>query len=193
MVIRRRLLAAAALAAALSLPTRAQDQRRPTPEEWRRSSEPGEGHRRLAPLAGRWTFTIAYPGGPGGTPTEASGTSEFRWILGGRFLLEESKTTLAGQPFEWVGIHAYDNARRRHTSAWVDNLGTAIEAMEGDFEDGDRTLAYQGEEDHPGQGRVKVRWLITFQGPDGYQVRLVEAGPTGRESVQGTIRATRVR
>lgn len=159
--------------------------------EWRRLGEPGPAHERLAPLVGRWTFRITF--GDASDGQSAAGETEYKLLMGGRFLVEESRTTFAGQPFEWIGIHGYDNVMRKYTSAWIDNLGTQIDRMDASFDSGANRLTYEGDDANPGQGKVRVRWAIDFQSRDSYTVTMTEIAPSGAEQVRGTIVATRAR
>jgi hypothetical protein len=56
-------------------------------------------------------------------------------IMGGRFMLQrvKSEMNVNGQmmPFEGLGIHGYDNIKKKYTYAWIDNMGTMIMLGEG--------------------------------------------------------------
>ena len=93
---------------------------------WQKAMTPAEGHRRLEPFVGSWhakgTFTMA----PGAPPEISDGTSETRWVLGGRFLEQRYQSFLMGMPFEGLGYTGYDNVRGKLVGTWMDTFSTGI-------------------------------------------------------------------
>src|SRR5437660_8467714 len=74
---------------------------------------PGEGHKKLEPLIGSWTFAGKFWMDPSAPPTEGRGTAERKWILDGRFVQETVKGQMTGMPaFEGFAITGYDNAQK---------------------------------------------------------------------------------
>lgn len=151
-------------------------------EEWMKFAAPGEPHKKLEPFVGRWTLTVKYILQPGTAPTETTGKAEFKWAMGGRFLLEEVKTDMMGQPVEWFGIHGYDNSKKKYASAWIDNMGTAIDLMDGAWDETTKTLTYTGEFEEPGTGeKAKIKWIMKMENRDKLIVEMFEPGPDGKE------------
>src|SRR5439155_14095109 len=64
---------------------------------------PGPEHKKLEPIVGSWTFVGKMYEDPGAPPTEFKGTAERKWILDGRFLLDETKADFGGMPFQGIG------------------------------------------------------------------------------------------
>ena len=89
------------------------------------ASAPGENHAFLASFVGTWHATVKVYMGTG-EPSVSDGTSVNTMILGGRYLQQAFKSTMAGEPFEGVGITGFDNTAKRFTGIWVDNMGTGI-------------------------------------------------------------------
>jgi len=120
-------------------------------QEFMRLAAPGDGHKKLEPLIGKWkTTTKMWTGGPGSQTMESNGASERKWILGGRYILEEHKGQLMGMPHEGFGLTGYDNFRNMYTSMWSDNMGTAMLTMKGTTDPTGKTFTYFGEMDEPG-------------------------------------------
>ena len=94
--------------------------------QWQQASTPGEGHKRLEPLVGNWQHTAKWQMDPSAAPEESQGTNENRWILGGRFLQQDFKGQMMGQPFEGLGIIGYDNMAGEYKSVWLDNMSTSL-------------------------------------------------------------------
>src|SRR5262245_18366127 len=145
--------------------TLAQQQKEPaTPSEQekllKKRATPGEHHRRLDALTGRWKLAVKWRNTPDARWAESKGTAEYRWILGGRFLMEEFKYDMGGQPMEWVGIYGYDNFQKTYTAVWVDNPGTNTEFADGQYDPKGSVFTYTGEQDDPATGgKKKFRWL----------------------------------
>lgn len=128
-------------------------QKMPTPEQMQKmmqSMMPGEHHKALEPYAGTWnTETKMWMGGPGSTPMVSTGKSEIKWVLGGRFLLEEHKGTMMGQPYEGIGMYGYDNVRNLYTMSWFSNMATNALHAAGSRPPGTNTTTFYGEMDEP--------------------------------------------
>jgi hypothetical protein len=173
---------------------RAQSQdRKQAVGEWEKLTGPTENHKKIAPLAGKWTITARFPDGKGKW-IESPGTSEFRWTMGNRFLIEETKTTMMGQPFEWMGTHGYNNMSREFESAWIDNLGTGIDMMKGRWDEASKMLSYLGDLDDPSSGgKATVKWNIRFDGPDKTITEMYQIGADKREEKVLEILAVRAK
>jgi len=127
-----------------------------------KAASPGEPHLKLQSLAGNWNLTIKMPTGPEGRQSEVKGTVAYKSILGGRFIQEEAKTELFGQPFEWVGMYGFDNYKKKFVAVWADNHNTIIENGEGDADESGKTISLVGETIRPGGAKEKFHWVVTF-------------------------------
>lgn len=128
---------------------------------------PGEHHQRLDPLAGKWRLAVKWRNKPEEKWTESKGFAQYTWILGRRFLREEFKYDMGGEPMEWLGVYGYDNYQKQYTAVWVDNMGTNTEFAEGKFDPKTKMLSYTGEQDDPATGgKRKFQWKITIEGKD---------------------------
>ena len=112
--MRFRLLAFIGLAAVLVLarPSSAQDDKFPpgvpvpTPEQmkemmamYEKAAQPAEPHKQLQKLAGRWNTVARTCEMPGTPAQETKGSSEWRAILGGRQMIQESQGTMMGKQY----------------------------------------------------------------------------------------------
>lgn len=150
-------------------------------QEWMKLSTPSEHHKRLEPLIGKWTHVSkVYMGGPGTPPMESTGTSETKWVLGGRFILDEHKGSMMGMPHEGIGLTGYDNYRNMYTSTWCDNMGTTILNMTGMADPTGKVFTYYGAMDEPGMkvvGRtVKYVTKIIDNGNHTFEIIDLHAG-----------------
>ena len=126
---------------------------------WQDLSTPGEHHKHLEHFVGTWdTVVRIWMGEPGAPPSESKGTAEIRWILDGRFLLEEFRCEMVmpdatGKPknlqFKGHGLTGYDNYKNRYVGSWADNMGTQLLMTKGDRDRSGKVFTYYGEMDEP--------------------------------------------
>jgi hypothetical protein len=131
-------------------------------ELWKQLGTPGEPHKLFATLAGSWTTTTKEWMEPGKPPMESSGTAEMKMLLDGRFLYQEFNGQMMGQPFNGIGIDAYDNMTKKYVTAWMDSMGTGIFLMEGTASADGKTITLRGSHPEPGGGKMTHRavWKI---------------------------------
>jgi hypothetical protein len=155
----------------------------PPQEDWMKLTEPDENHKRLDVLVGKWNQTVRSPGAAEGEWTESKGTASYRWVLGGRFLMEEVSCDFAGTKFEWIGLYGYDKVRKKYTAVWADNFGTSTDFGEGDADKEGKVFTFSGEQVDPMSGKKGAfRWVITVESKDKVRVEMFEPGPDGKEA-----------
>lgn len=130
---------------------------------WMDYMTPGENHKILASHAGTWTADVTSWMTPDAPPQTSKATSTSKMIMGGRYEEARFKGSMMGQPFEGVGITGYDNAKKKFVSTWVDNMGTGVMNMEGDYDAGAKTLSLSGKFLDPTTGKeCTMREVITY-------------------------------
>jgi hypothetical protein len=107
-------------------------------------------------MVGRWKAECKSFWGSPDEPKVFHGTAEFTMLLGGRYLLQQFKGEFEGKPFEGMGVHGYDKAKKKSVSGWIDNMSTGIMVSEGEYNEATSTLTETGESDTP-VGKFKSR------------------------------------
>jgi uncharacterized protein DUF1579 len=139
--------------------------------KWMELSTPSEHHAKLEAFVGSWDVTTKFWMAPGAPPQVNTGTSEIKWILGGRFIQEDFQSTMQmpgaePQAFQGVGITGYDNAKGQYTGTWADTMSTTALSSVGQFDDSTQTLSLSSSFDCPMAGPCDMRMTIRAVGPD---------------------------
>lgn len=128
-------------------------------QRWLAAAAPGPRHKELDPFVGAWRATVkTWTGGPGSQPIQTAGTSTVKWVLDGRFLLEEFTgkmivPTAGGQSkaaaYQGMGLTGYDNTRNLYVSTWADTTSTAILNFAGSRDPAGKVFTFYGQVDDP--------------------------------------------
>jgi hypothetical protein len=155
----RPLFAACALALATAVPPLlAQDM----PEMPKPQSE----HTWLAKFAGTWETEMECTA-PGQEPMKMKMTDSIR-MLGGFWLVTESKGEAMGQPFTGVMTLGYSPEKKAYIGTWVDSMNSTMWNYNGTVNDAGDTLTLESEGPCPMQGGkiCKVKEVMKLTGKD---------------------------
>ena len=177
-----------AVAVTLALSASAQQpQKAPTADEMIamavERARPGPEHKLLEALTGTFKqeITWSFPGMP---PLKHSGTSENRWILGGRFLQCSSVGDGPARPFEGLTIYGYDTRKKQYFALGIDTTGTYYVTPHGTYAGASRSFILKGEElSEIGDGTFKYTMTIRAEGPDRHVIDFVFEFP-GRDPMK---------
>jgi hypothetical protein len=88
-----------------------------------RLAMPGDKHKWLEPLIGKWNVAMFVWPAPGAQPITSKEMRATReWILSGRYLREELTGQFAGNPSNRVGILSYNNLDERFELLTIDTF-----------------------------------------------------------------------
>jgi len=155
----------------------------PMMAKWRKDSSPGENHKYLEPLIGRWNHTVRYWKRIDSNPEESKGTNQNKWILGNRFLYEEIQGTFMGKPFEEIAIIGYDNLREEYNSVWIHNMRTGMMTSVGQYDLATKIFTEKGSYASPlsGEKNKTFRSLTKILDNDHYSYEMYALSPDGKE------------
>ncbi len=122
--------------------------------------EPTDMHKLLASIVGMWNTEETNWMDEKTPPQKSTGTSEYKMILGGRYLQYTHKSILGGVPFEGMGVIGYDKNKKVFVSSWQDNWGTSILYYEGSIDSATNTIIFLGQYDDPIYGKAYFRKKI---------------------------------
>lgn len=117
----------------------------------------------LAAQSGNWTSDIKMWMDPSKPPMTSKSKDVYKMVLGGRYQESTHNGSMMGEPFTGVSTLAYDNAKKKFINTWIDDMGTGLMVMEGDYDAASKTLNLKGEMVDPTTGKdCKVRQVVTF-------------------------------
>ena len=151
--------------------------------QWAKYATPGPHHQEMAKMVGKWTATVKTWMAPGTPPMESQGMGEFTMVLGGRYLIQDFKSQMMGQPFEGMGISAYDNFRGRYVDVWVDNMSTGMMISYGTADSTGKVFTYKGKMDDVMSGKkdVPIRTVMRIIDNDTQMMEMYGPDQTGKE------------
>lgn len=150
---------------------------------WEAYMTPSDVHKKLAKDNGTWDEETTMWMSPEDTkPTKNKMVAVSKMILGGRYQETRHTGNFMGQPFEGISTVGYDNASKKMVSSWVDNMGTGIMYMSGDYDGNSKTVEYKGQVTDPLTGKVKAsRELFTMVDDDTRKMEMFDVTPEGKE------------
>lgn len=149
-------------------------------EAWAKIAEPGEHHKHLGHLVGSWTYESTHWMAPDQPPMKINGTSESKWILGGRFVESITHGDFNGQPFEGRSLDGFDNQSGKYSGTWADNFGTMTMQFVGNCEKNGKVRTMIASFKDPASGQMmKYRAVTTSVDKDHYTYVSYKISPDG--------------
>lgn len=93
----------------------------------------GDEHKWLATLAGKWKTVARHTIKPGSALIESTGTSEFKLLMDGRYLIENNLSSGSLGNTQGMGVMGFNNITRKYERCWFDSHSTAMVKSEGDY------------------------------------------------------------
>lgn len=167
-----------------------------TPEEmqkaFERASTPRAEHRALDPLVGSYSVTAKMRMSPDAPEETATGSTEFRWVLGGHFIEQTYNSTFQGQPFVGSSLLGFNNISGKYESTWADSMGTQIMRSEGTADPSLKAVTFTGEYYCPlTNGPRPMKSILTI-GKDSHTYEMYDISQAGKEFKSMEITYTRV-
>ncbi len=157
-----------------------------TPEqmmaEYAKYATPGEKHKVLEPLVGRWRIASKwwmYPGAPADT---SSATCEVKWIMGGRFIQEDVEGFNFGQMFHGMGITGYDLIKNEYVGFWIDEMSTGFMLSTGQCDSAGKVLTMHSSYYDPIKKKNShYKTVLSIENDDRHRFDMFEMNDDGSE------------
>jgi uncharacterized protein DUF1579 len=143
---------------------------------------PGPEHAVLNPLEGNWNVTSSHWMKPGAKVQKSTGSSSMAWVMGGRFLKQDYKGDMMGQPFEGQGYFGYDKVKKEYVSVWMDNMSTGLFEGSGSYDAATKTVTQSGTFSCPVAGPnrwFEWKWQIVSKDKNIFSMYMKD--PAGKE------------
>lgn len=160
---------------------------------WMAAATPGDMHKSMAKSDGKWMGETTMWGTADAKPTTSTSEMTNKMIMGGRYQLGEFKGDMMGMPFEGMSIMGYDNTKKKFVSSWVDNAGTGIMTMEGNWDDASKSMTMTGTMMDPATHKnCDMKEVFTMVDDDHQTLEMWGPDPkTGKQYKNMEIRFTR--
>ena len=160
---------------------------------WTAFMTPGENHKWIAKSDGIWNGEArSYMDPTNQTTSQVTATNKM--IYNGLYQVSDFKGTMMGAPFEGHGILAYDNAKQEFVNTWIDNMGSGIVVMRGQYDPKTKTLNMKGVQTDPlTKKETSIRQEILFIDDNTQVFSLYGPGAGGKEMKMMDIRLTRAK
>lgn len=160
---------------------------------WAEAMKVGEPHKMLAKSNGTWTGDVTMWMANGAPPMTSKTTAVNSMVFNG--LYQQSKHTgdMMGQKFEGMSTVAYDNTEKKFVSTWIDNMGSGIMVMSGNWDDATKSINMTGKMKNPANGlECSMREVFTITDDDHQVLEMYGPDPqTGKEFKTMEIKYTR--
>jgi hypothetical protein len=152
-------------------------------KKWQEIATPGAGHKVFENLIGKWETTTSMWWSKDSSPQQSKGASDVRWIMDGRYVLEEVSGDMMGMPWRGMGVTGYDNFKKKYVFTFLDNMGTAILTGEGDFDGKKNVLTSYGKMDEPltGEKNKTVKYVTRILSKDKHVFEIYDLVGTPHE------------
>lgn len=151
-------------------------------EAWMKVATPGEGHKALEPTIGSWNVTSTLWETPTSPAQKGTGTSENTWVLGGRFVRQDSQGEFGGMKFQGLGYSGYDNFKKKYVGTWMDTMGTMIMVMTGTADPSGKVFTATSTMDDVVTGKaMKVRTVTRIVDANKHVMEMFGPDRSGKE------------
>lgn len=149
-------------------------------EAMTQAGTPGDAHKKLDGMVGTWTAKVTSRMEPGADSITMEGTSENKWIMGGRYLEQRFSGTFMGTPFDGIGYTGYDNVKKQYWGTWMDSMSTGM-MLSGGGMGSDGTWTFTGTFPDPMTGKdQKVDTKMKIVDADHHNFEMWTPAPDGK-------------
>lgn len=158
---------------------------------WMDYMTPGDMHKWMSKHVGTWESEVTQWMDPTADPVKVKATDVITMSMDGRYQVGNYSSNIMGMPMMGQSTLAYDNAKKMFVSTWIDNLGTGIVMMSGNYDPATKTLTLKGTQTDPMSGQdSQIKQVNVFHDDDTYTFSMYGAGPDGSEMkfMEGTFK-----
>ena len=150
-------------------------------QAWHKAATPADGHKRLEPMVGTFKTKVTFVMAPGAPPNVGEGTSEHRWVLGGRYVEQSYKGDSMGMPFEGLGYTGYDNAQGKYVGTWMDTFGTGVMNSLGVGKPTAKEIKFDSVAIEPSGKKILFDCVVRIQDKNKHSFEMWTKAPNGKK------------
>jgi hypothetical protein len=142
---------------------------------------PGSMHKWMTKFNGTWEADIASFMDPS-NPAKSKATNVTKTIMNGLYQVGDYTGNMMGMPFQGHSIMGYDNGKKMFVNTWIDNMGSGIIYMTGNYDEATKTLHLKGKQTNPMNGQdMDIREEMKIVDDNNYTLVMYGTGPDGKE------------
>lgn len=157
------------------------------------AKQPADPAKGLQYFVGKWDATVQFKL-PDGTEHEGKTSCDTKTILDGKFIQQEYKSTLGGQPLTVLQFVGYDMVKKKFVEFDIHAEGPQTSTMhsEGSFSPEGKVLTLAGDEIYVQTGKtVHMRTVTTIVDNDHYTLEWFMTEPGGKEERKVVLKHVR--
>lgn len=160
-------------------------------EAMMKAATPGDAHKKLSSMVGTWDAKVTMWMEPGKPPSVSNGTSNNKWVLGGRWIQQDFTGSMMGRPFSGIGYSGYDNVKKQYVGTWMDDMSTSMMLSTGNASS-DKTWEFSATVDDPVTGKpAAIKEKVTYVDDDHHLFEMWGPTPDGKMYKMMEINYTR--
>ncbi|HTD94185.1 MAG TPA: DUF1579 domain-containing protein [Chitinophagaceae bacterium] len=149
---------------------------------WNDFKTPGKMHQWLSSSVGTWDSELSQWMSPTDPPMKSKATTTITMGFKGLYQFSKFTGSMMGQPFEGQSTLGYDNAKKMFVNSWIDNSGSGIVYMTGNYDEATKTLNLKGKQTDPVTGKDSdIREELTVIDDDTQRMAMYGTGMDGKE------------
>jgi hypothetical protein len=153
-------------------------------QKWIEFMTPAAEHELLKQRVGNWKVRMEMRTAPGATPTVSEGTATVSLVMGGRYIVDDTRSTIQGQDFQGHSITGFDKLKQKFVSVWIDNFGTGFTISSGTYDDDTKCFTYATMSPNIEAGDYKrTRTVERIVGPDQWVMEMYNTSADGQEFI----------
>jgi hypothetical protein len=159
---------------------------------WQENMTIGEQHKMLAKSNGTWTGEVTMWMADGAPAQTSTSTTITKSVYGGLYSQSNHSGNMMGMPFEGTSVMGYDNLKKEFFSTWMDNMGSGMYVMTGQWDDASKKLTLSGSTTCMNGQEATMREVFTITDNDHQTLEMYGPDPmSGKEYRNMEIKYTR--
>src|SRR5262249_52926367 len=108
-------------------------------------------------------------------PESATGHSEVKSILGGRFIQESYDSIIFGKPYQSQLVMGYDTRAKKYVASWIDTWGTWVTVEERGGDEAGKKLTLTAQDYDVAGGKTRpIKFVYDIDSNDHHVMRMYE-------------------